>query len=427
VNSRAPAYPPLRVAFAMWGLAAAFYLIGFYQRVAPAVITRELMSEFTLGAAALGNLAAFYYYSYVAMQIPAGVLADRWGPRRVLTAGAAIAAAGTLLFALAPGYAAAGLGRLLIGGSVGVAFVAMLKLASHWFAPTRFAMLSGLALACGVLGAVSAGVPLRLLVDAFGWRNVLGVSAVVTGLLAVVIWLAVRDDPAERGYASYAPARPVRHAPILETIRQTLATRNVWLVFLISGAVSGPTLTFGGLWGVPFLSTHYSISTSQASMITSLLLVCWAVAGPFVGAFSDRLRRRKPLYALGAVLAVAGWCAALLVPGLPLPLLVALLGFTGCASSAVMVGFAIAKESSPAALAGTAGGIANMGNMLGGMIMQPAVGWVLDRRWTGTLANGVRVYDFDAYRAGFALMLVWLAVALVLLVFVRETHCRQTQ
>jgi MFS family permease len=427
VNSRERAYPPPRLAFAMWGLGAVLYLIGFYQRVAPAVITRELMSEFTLGAAALGNLAAFYYYSYVAMQIPAGLLADRWGPRRVLTAGAAVAAAGTLLFALAPGYAAASLGRLLIGGSVGVAFVAMLKLAGHWFAPTRFAMLSGLALACGVLGAVSAGVPLRLLVDAFGWRNVMSVAAALAGLLAVVIWIAVRDDPSERGYASYAPTAPFRHPPILQSIRQTLASRNVWLVFLISGAVSGPTLTFGGLWGVPFLSTHYGLTTSQASMITSLLLVCWAAAGPFVGALSDRLRRRKPLYALGAVLATAGWCAALLLPGVPLPLLIVLLGFTGCASAAVMVGFAIAKESAPAALAGTAGGIANMGNMLGSMIMQPAVGWMLDRHWAGTFANGARVYDFGAYRAGFTLMIAWLAAALVLLVFVRETHCRQTQ
>lgn len=427
MNPSERAYPPLRLAFAMWGLGAALYLIGFYQRVAPAVITRELMGEFSLGAAALGNLAAFYYYSYVAMQIPAGVLADRWGPRRVLTAGAAVAAAGTLLFALAPGYAGAGLGRLMIGGSVGVAFVSMLKLAGHWFAPTRFAMIAGLALACGVLGAVSAGVPLRLLVDAFGWRNVMSAAAVVTGVLAVAIWLAVRDDPAERGYASYAPAPPSRHTPILQGIRQALATRNVWLIFLISGAVSGPALTFGGLWGVPFLSTHYGLSISQASLVTSLVLVCWAVTGPFVGARSDRMRRRKPLYALGALLATAGWCLALLVPGLPLTLLVALLAFTGCASSAVMVGFAIAKESAPASLAGTAGGIANMGNMLGGMVMQPAVGWVLDQRWTGKLANGVRVYDFDAYRAGFSLMLVWLAAALVLLVFVRETHCRQTQ
>ncbi len=417
----------MRLAFSMWGLGATFYLIGFYQRVAPAVITRELMGEFALGAAAPGNLAPVYYYSYGAMQIPAGVLADRWGPRRVLTAGAAIAAVGTLLFALAPGYAAAGLGRLLIGGSVGVAFVAMLKLAGHWFAPTRFAMLSGLALACGILGAVSAGAPLRLLVDAFGWRNVLGVSAGLTARLAATIWFAVRDDPAERGYASYAPALPAQRTPALEGIRQALAARNVWLVFLISGAVSGPTLTFGGLWGVPFLSTHYGLTTSQASMVTSLLLVCWAVGGPIVGALSDRLRRRKPLYALGAVLATAGWSAVLLMPSLPLPLLVGFLGFTGCASAAVMVGFAIAKESAPAALAGTAGGIANMGNMLGGMIMQPAVGWMLDQRWSGTFANGVRTYDFDAYRAGFTLMLVWLAAALIPLVFVRETHCRQTQ
>jgi MFS family permease len=427
VSSREAAYPPLRLAFTVWGLGAAFYLIGFYQRVAPAVITRELMSEFALGAAALGNLAAFYYYSYVAMQIPAGVLADRWGPRRVLTAGAVIAAAGTLLFALAPGYAAAGLGRLLIGGSVGVAFVAMLKLAGHWFAPTRFAMLSGLALACGILGAVSAGVPLRLLVDAFGWREVLCLSAVVTVLLAAAIWLAVRDDPAERGYASYAPAAPSRRTPVLQGIRRALGTRNVWLVALVSGSVSGPTLTFGGLWGVPFLTTHYGLETSQAAMLTSLLLVAWAVGAPILGALSDRWRRRKPLYALGTLLATAGWCAVLLVPGLPLALLVTLLAVTGFASASAMVGFAIAKESAPAALAGTAGGITNMGNMLGGMIMQPAVGWVLDRHWAGAFANGVRIYDFDAYRAGFALMLVWLAAALILLVFVRETHCRQTQ
>jgi MFS family permease len=426
VTARRGGYPPPVLAFTVWGLGAAFYLIGFYQRIAPAVITRELMSEFALGAAALGNLAAFYYYSYVAMQIPAGVLADLLGPRRVLTTGAGLAAAGTLLFALAPGYATTGLGRLIIGASTGVAFVAMLKLASHWFAPARFAMLSGLALACGTLGAVSAGAPLRLLVDAFGWRAVLSASAAVTGLLAAAIWLAVRDDPAERGYASYAPT-PLARRSIFQGIGRALATRNVWLVFLISGAVTGPTLTFGGLWGVPFLTTHYGLSTAQAAMVTSLLLVSWAVAAPIAGAFSDRFRRRKPLYVLGSVLAVAGWCAALLIPALPLPLLVGLLAFTGCSSACAMLGFAIAKESAPAELAGTVGGIANMGNMLGGMVMQPAVGWVLDRHWSGAIADGVRIYDFDAYRAGFALMLVWIAAGLIPLALVRETHCRQAQ
>jgi nitrate/nitrite transporter NarK len=421
--------PPLRLAFAVWGLAAALYLAGFYQRVAPAVITRELAVAFDLGAAALGNLAAFYYYSYVAMQIPAGVMADRWGPRRVLAVGAFIAALGTLLFAAAQSYALACLGRFLIGAAVGVAFVSMLKLSAHWFAPSRFAMLSGLALCTGVLGAVSAGVPLRLLVDAFGWREVHYASAALTALLAVAIWLVVRDDPAERGYASHSQAAPEEHARLaaLAGIRQALRARNVWLVFLISGAVSGPSLTFAGLWGVPFLVTHYGLSTAQAATLTSLLLASWALAGPLMGMLSDRMRRRKPLYAAGVLCAAAGWAVVLLVPQLPVALLAALLVATGIASASVMIGFAIVKESAPAALAGTASGIANMGNMLGGMVMQPAVGWMLDLNWRGELAGGVRVYDFAAYRAGFSLMLAWLAAALLLLAFTRETHCRQTQ
>lgn len=417
--------PPLRAAFAVWGLGALLYLIGFYHRVAPAVITRELMSEFAIGAAALGNLSALYYYSYVAIQVPAGVLSDRFGPRRILATGAAFAAAGTVLFALAPTYAGAGLGRLLIGGSVGVAFVAMLKLAGHWFASTRFGMISGLALATGILGAVSAGVPLRLLVDAFGWRGVMGAMAVVTAALAVAIWTIVRDDPRDRGYASHVQSHHDRSQPVFAGIRRAFASRNIWLVVLVSGAVSGPTLTFGGLWGVPFLTTHYGFTTSQASMATSLLLACWAVSSPSLGALSDRLRLRKPVYVAGAVLATVGWACVLMIEGLPPWMLVTLLAFTGCVSGSAMLGFAIAKESAPPELGGTAGGIANMGNMLGGMVMQPAVGWVLDQRWTGALENGVRIYDFEAYRAGFSLMLGWLALSLLTLVFLRETHCRQ--
>ena len=101
-------YPPLKVALVVWGLGAALYLIGFFQRVAPAVITQELMAEFALSAVALGDLSALYFYAYVAIQIPTGVLVDHWGPRRVLAGGGLVAAAGTLLFALAPAYSAVG-------------------------------------------------------------------------------------------------------------------------------------------------------------------------------------------------------------------------------------------------------------------------------------------------------------------------------
>ncbi|NJR71834.1 MAG: MFS transporter [Gammaproteobacteria bacterium] len=113
--------PPRALAWAIWGVGAALYFIGFYHRVAPAVITQELSLAFDLTAASLGNLSAFYFYSYVAMQIPTGLLADRFGPRILLTIGSMVAAIGTVVFAMAETVWWANAGRLLIGGSVGVA------------------------------------------------------------------------------------------------------------------------------------------------------------------------------------------------------------------------------------------------------------------------------------------------------------------
>ena len=422
------ALPPLTLAFLVWGLGAAFYFIGFFQRVTPAVITRELMTEFSIGAAALGNLSAFYFYSYVGMQIPTGLLVDRWGPRRVLTLGAGVAALGTAAFALSSSYAGAGFGRLLIGASVGVAFVAILKLAAHWFAPSRFAMISGLALLIGMLGAVSAGAPLRLSADIFGWRPVMLGGSVVTALLCVLMWWLVRDDPLDKGYRSHAPtvASHAAATSVMASLRAVLGYRNVGLMFFIAGGFSAPILVFGGLWGVPFLVTHYAVSTTHAALMTSGLLLAWGLGGPLCGALSDRVGRRKPVYAAGLAISFAGWSLVWLVPGLPLGLLYLLLLIIGIVSGGVILTFAFCKESTPLRLAGTTSGVANMGNMMGGMLLQPAVGWVLDRMWGGQMAGAVRVYDFAAYRAGFALMLVWLLASMLLLVFTRETHCRQT-
>ncbi len=411
--------PPALVAWGVWGLGAALYLIGFYQRVAPAVMIQELRADLGLGAAALGNLSAFYFYSYVAMQVPTGILADRWGPRRLLTAGAFVAALGTLVFALAPGAGWAGAGRLLVGGSVAVAFVGMLKLATHWFVPRQFALASGLALLCGIIGAVTAGVPLRVLVSAYGWRPVMVASAAVTLGVAAAIWLLVRDDPAEKGYASHAPAGPGarRAPPILAGLAEVARFRNTWLVFFSSGGLTGAVLTFGGLWGVPYLAAEYGLTRAEAAGVTSALMVAFGLGGPVLGALSDRIRRRKPLHVAGCGVAAAGWTAVVLLPGLPLPAVVATLLVTGFATGAIIIGFAYAKESVPGPLGGTVSGVCNMGTMMGPMTLQPAVGWWLDRLGeTG-----------GAYRTSLGLLVLAAWVALALALFTRETHCRPWQ
>jgi nitrate/nitrite transporter NarK len=422
-----PHYPPIAVALGIWGLAAGLYVMAFFHRVVPAVITVELTEAFALSATALGHLSALYFYAYVPLQIPFGAAADAFGARRVLTVGGALATLGALQFALAETALAAGLGRLLIGAGVGVAFVCMLKLASHWFHPRRFAMLAGCALVCGVLGAVTAGAPVRWLADVFGWRAVVVSAAVVTALVAIATWWFVRDDPTARSYASYSGSLSpdtARHS-LLGGIAVSFRSRNVCLILVVCSGVSGAPLTFAGLWGVPFLSTHYGFSTAGAAALASLVLVAWALPSPLLGLLSDRMGRRKPVFATGALLSLAAWSVIVLVPGLPRALLIGLLLVAGCAAACVMVGFAFAKESTPAALAGTTTGIVNMGNMLGGMLMQPAVGWILDRSWDGSIAAGARLYGFDAYRDGFSIMLAWLAFSLLLVSFTRETFCRQ--
>lgn len=417
--------PPPALAWLVWGLGATLYLIAYYQRVAPAVITRELTVDFALTGAALGNLSAFYFYGYAAVQVPTGLLADRWGPRRVLTLGAALTAGGTLLFALAPSVAWADAGRFAIGVGAGVAFVSMLKLASHWMHARQFAFASGVALFIGVMGATLAGFPLRALVDVFGWRPVMLASAAIAACAGVAIWLVVRDDPADRGYASFSPGHAADRPPsIVAQLRDVAREPAAWLMLVMPGGFAAIVLTFPGLWGVPFLVMQYGFTPREAATACSAMLIAWSVACVGFGPLSERMGRRKPVYLCGLAVMLLLWSVVVFVPAMPRALLMALLIAVAIASGSFIITFALAKELVPARVGGTISGIANMGVIMGGMVMQPLVGFVLDRNWDGRIEQGVRFYDFAAYRWAFSLMLAWGLLSLVLAAFTRETYCR---
>ncbi len=207
--------------------------------------------------------------------------------------------------------------RLLIGGSVGVAFVSLLKLATHWFPPQRFAMTSGLALFFGLVGAVTAGAPLRFLVDQFGWRSVMFVSAVLTSALTIAIWVYIRDDPGEKGYKSFVSKSGSDNrsaAQIFSGLLNVLRYKNTWVISLTPSGIAGPLLAFSGLWGVSYLISRYGLTHAESAGITSLLLVTWGLGGPVLGGLSDRLHRRKALYLAGSIVTSLGWIIVIYLP-----------------------------------------------------------------------------------------------------------------
>jgi MFS family permease len=423
--------PPVLLSIVVWSIPAIFYVFAFFLRSSPAVMTGELMRSFGIGARDLGTLSAFYFYAYVLMQIPTGMLIDSLGPRKLLMFCSISAAAGTFLFGATGNFAMACAGRAIVGGATAAAWLVILKLATHWFPSRRFAMISGLGLLIGNIGALTAQVPLRLLVENFSWRTVVTASAVVILLVAVLAWAFVRNDPSERGYLSYAPHQiQARKKTSLGQLgagfKRIFAFRNTWLIFFAQGGLAGPIMTFTGLWGPPFLKARFGIPSTTAAAVCSVMIVCWAGASPIFGALSDRIGRRKPLYVAGCLVSAAGWATMFYVTALPLSVFVGIAALTSVASGAVILGFAYGKESVPVQYLGTVSGAINIGNMIGPTLLQPGIGRILEQHWTGAMANGARVYGVEAFQIAFLLSVGWTLLSCVLSSLTRDTGCRQS-
>lgn len=399
-----------------WGLGALFYCYGFFQRVAPSVMVTDLMRDFAVSGAVLGNLSAFYFYAYAGLQLPVGVLVDRFGPRRILAMAAMLCGAGSLMFAMADGISMAYLGRLLIGAGAAFTWVGTLKLASDWFEPRRFAMVTGLTLALGMAGAIGGQAPLAALVEVQGWRASLAGAAAFGAVLGVTIWLVVRD----RGSAR--PGGGGRG--ILAGLAATVRTPQNWLTALFGCAMTAPMLAFAALWGVPFMMQAYGLERPAAAASTSLVLAGWAIGAPVAGALSDRIGRRKLPMLSGGIAAYLAFAVLIYVPDLPLAAAQALLFVNGLVSGVMVIAFAAAREHNAPENAGAALGFVNMAVMAAGAIFQPLIGWVLDLSWSGGVAAGSRVYAVADYRLAFLTLIGIGVVGMAAEVFARETWCR---
>ena len=409
---------------------AAIYVLSYVHRIAPAVVATDLMQAFAITAASLGALAAIYPYVFVVMAFVGGSLVETLGPSLTLTTGATTMAVGAALFGLAPVFGVAVAGRLLVGFGASVVLIAWLTLAAEWYRPERFATISGWTQTVGHIGALTASSPLALAVEAIGWRSAFMVIGGVTFLLALAALLLVRDRPEGAGLPAVNPRRR-RGAPpladVLASIPAILTNLQTWPPILAAAGVYATLTTLLGLWGVPYLTQVYGLGRVVAANTTAWLAAGIVVGAPLVGWLSDRRLALRKL-PLGVCTGLYAACWLVLVAPSDLRAPVTLLGplflFMGLTASGLILVWSCVREVNNPAHVGIVIGICNAPIFLALALLQSLTGAILDAKWAGLAAGGVRIYPEAGYRAAFVVCLAVAAGSLVSTLFVTETRCR---
>lgn len=405
----------------IFSILACGYVLVYFHRLAPAVVAVDMMTDLQAGGTLLGLLGSAYFYPYALMQLPAGLLADSWGPRKTITLFTLIACIGSLILGLAPTSTIAILGRTLVGLGVAMLFVPTMKILTEWFRPREFAYMTGLLLAMGGIGSLISTSPLALLTEIVGWRLSFLVVASLTLLLSGLVWSLVRDCPTDLGMTPLADHRQHTQSTsgLMAGIRTVLGNRFFWPLavwFLFQNAIF---FSFGGLWGGPFLQQIYGLERTETGHVLSMLAIGLIFGAPLQSWLSNRLfRRRKPVMVISSIMTVGLTILLTFATGsLSLPtlyLLCLLLGSFTAAS--VVIGFSATKELFPAQIAGTSIGLINLFPFAGGAIFQPLLGLALER--SGTTGKS---FTLLGYQHAFSILLMCAVIALLASLFVKET------
>lgn len=410
-------------AWFIWFLSSLFMFYKYAIEVSPSVMTNELMSTFNIHATQLGNLAACYFYAYLIMQLPAGILVDRYGPRLVTTLAIFLCAFGALVFAYSETLMMAQIGRFLTG--IGAAFAAIntLKLIANWFPNNRFAFMAGLMMTLAMLGAVGGQAPLSAFIQHLGtWRHAMGVIALIGGFLGLIFWIVVRDR--SKRLHPFEHSLMPKKMGILEGLKKILSNSQSWHLSFYSGLAFAPVMIFGGLWGVPFIMEAFNLSKDLAARSVSLIFIGFAFGSPFSGWLSDWLGNRRNVMFVGTILALFSITAVLYVPNLSFLMINSLLFSFGFFISFFLICFTMIREINAPILAATAIGFMNAFDAFFGAFSDPLTGKFLDLGWQGKIVDGARVFPVAVYKMALLTIPVYLLLSLIFLCFVKETHCK---
>lgn len=366
----------MRMAWSVWLVSALFVLFQFFLQLSSGEIIGGLMKTFALNAFGAGLVVSSYYYVYVVLQVPAGMLMDRYGSRGILSVGALFVSVGSWLFAIAKSIPLALIGRIMMGGGSAFAFVGCLNIISVWFPARRFAFMAAIVETAGMAGAIIGNFWLAAMIDRWGWQRCILFAAVFGAVLSVSLFLVVRDAPRKKNKKQRMRQKK-QSVSLWKGLKVLLRKPVVWINGFYSGLSFSVLTTFTALWAIPFLEVSHHVQLLRASMVDSALYVGVAIGGPILGWLDSRTRWRRKILMGNAFFAALCLFVVIFVPGLPLIWDGVLLFFAGVTASSYVLTFAIANEVAAEGTRGTSIGFTNMLCVAFAPILQPAIGFLV--------------------------------------------------
>jgi MFS family permease len=403
------AYPILVIS-----LCACFLFYKYVLQIYPSTITEQLMTEFQLTGAGLGNLAATFYYSYMVTQLFVGIILDKYSTRWLTSLAIFSCAIATIWFSQTSTLFVAEMSRGLMGIGVAFATVAYMQVAASWFAPRQYAFISGLLATAAMAGAVFGQAPLAFAIRQYGWRPSLYAVGITGIVLAILFLLAVRDKKTVNNHE--------HHHITFKDVLTVFKDKQNWLLTLYCGLAFTPIAVFGGLWGNPFLQEAYHLTKTEAASLVSLVFIGLGLGSPLLGFLSDRMGNRRMVMFYCTLISCGCLCLAMYCNSMPVWLLACLLFIFGFALGAFMIVFAMGKELNKPQLTATVIAMINVSDGILTSFTEPGIGKLLDLTWDGTIVNGVHSFSLSSYYIGLSVLPLYLIISAILLLWVKDAR-----
>ena len=384
----------LKAPIALWSIATTFFAFQFILRLSVGILREDIIQKFHIDTAAFGTMAGYYYLGYAGMQIPLGIMLDKFNFRIVTALAIMLSVVGTLTFVLANDWNIVLLGRFLIGAGSAVGFLAVAKVIKLFFEEKYHAFMIGFAFTFGLTGAVFGGTPMRLIFNHFGYYASF-MALAVTGTIIAAVVLMVKDKRIERVDTS-----PNAH-PSFRQIIKLIFNPMVFFVGIAGGLMVGPLEGFADVWAMPFFQHVHYLSENDAIFVASLVFLGMCVGGPLLAYLAKMTGSNILIIAMSGAFTVIVFFIIFFVRELSTTALSALMFYLGILCCYQVLVFAFVSDIVEKSCAGIAIAIINCFNMSFGHFFHKIISTTIQKYWDGTVnMEGLPIYNYESYIYG---------------------------